>query len=173
MRYRVSGANQFTGEEISTTIEADDEQATEAIARAKGILVSEIVAEPIPQVPESDLAAVAAAARESGAKTLIPTYESIKRPPERYRDITRGAAVLKILAILAYVAAGLCVLIAIISALANLSQSSSFLPAAAEWLAVGMWLFIGLFWFAVAALLAMVGAVGLAVRDIANNSFEP
>lgn len=155
MRYRVSGANQHTGAEISMTVDAPDEESAEAIAREKGILVSEVVAEQIPHGPDSDLVAMAEAARQGGPKPVVPMYESAKRPPERYRNITRGAAVLRVLSILAYVAAGLCIVIGIVTFLVNVAQSQSLsLATFVEWLPILAWVLMGLFYFAVGALLA-------------------
>jgi len=174
VRYRVSGANQVTGGEISLTVDAEDEAAAEAVARAKGILVADVVPERIPSLPDADLASAVAAARQRAGKMVVPMYEGAKRAPTRYGEITRGAMVLRVLAILAYVAGGACVLFAFYLAtqIGGRPSMAGIPSSAIDWVPVVMLMLTGLFYIAIGALLSMLGAVGLAIRDMANNSFR-
>jgi hypothetical protein len=145
LRYRVVGANETTGMEISTSITAQDLETAKRIARERGILISSI-------------------RLEGGSATDFeenpqPMYEGAKGAiPARYASITTGASVLRFVSVILYIASAVLILLAIVA----VAQSPSYaVPYAISGVIACAYS------FAMAAVIGMLAGVGEAIRDIA------
>ena len=148
MRYRVHGANRKTGVETSMTVEAATEQAAEATA-LQTLIVFKIAEEP----DRLDEAIAEEAEHPAPQTQRVDPLAGLPTVPH-YDGIRIGATVLSVLAALgcAGTVIELLVWFAHPGDLAYLWMSASGL--------------------AYAAILWMLASIGLAVRDIAQNSFR-
>lgn len=147
MRWTVEAADVQTGEETTLTVEAPDQAAAERIARYRGMLVSSILQN-----------------NGNGAAKL-----DRKAPTPDYIDILTGAGVLRTLAIIITAIGWVCLLVAGALSWSAVKESSDKL--AALWQAMSPALF-GLSFIVAGTVLRMAASVGLAMRDLARNSFR-
>ena len=158
MRFRITGSNRATGHELSTTIEAATESQAREIA-AHSMTITEIHEEEDPLTVD-----YASPPREDVPARLPPKPVQPAAAPD-YGAIKRGALVLTILAVLCYVGGAISLLFGFAILLLS-SNHSQFDTATAITLILGT-----ISSFITGAVLEMLAAIGIAVRDIARNSF--
>jgi hypothetical protein len=166
MRWIIEGAVTATGQDVRTVIDAANASDAEAFAMSKGILVSSVK-------PDRDatLDALGAAARTAQARHVVPQV------PE-YPEIDAGAGTLRFLAALVAGVGWLFLLVGlgliVFGVLVTLYPTSASGDTPVFTLvATGLGsTAYGVLILLAASLVRMLASVGLAVKDIAQNSFR-
>jgi len=170
MRYRVSGADRTTGQDITRTIDAPSKSEAEKIA-ARSMLVSGVALGDEPKPPALDYAGIRTEADRLGdgngddrAELRGRLSAGAKEPIPNYGAILLGASLLRVLAALSAIGGAL-ELVAGILALAASGAGIGERLQAEQLISSGVMALVG------AAVLGMLAALGAAIRDMARNSF--
>jgi hypothetical protein len=168
--WRVTGADARTGRDVERDIPAESEEEAARAAQTAGILVERVT--PVPDV--DPLQALGAAATASPAVGVVAAYRT---PPQHgpvvpYRDIVRGAMLLRFTAnvftVIGVLIVGACSGFFVIDAVVNMSRGGGlgfgFLVSS---LALVGPMLAGALLLVSAVLLRFVAALGIALRDIA------
>ena len=143
MKWRVEGASRQTGQDITATVDARDEEAAREFARQKGIIVAAIG--PVPEVVDY---------------TPTPTVAPVKIP--RYTGLEFASSISLAFSIISYVSA-IASLVAVFIMIAKKTGDRETFSLAVQGVFGGV--FSGLILQAISAGLA-------ALRDIARNSWK-
>lgn len=95
-----------------------------------------------------------------------------RRMPPQYQDIITGSAWISLIATAYLVYAGISIGIAIMWPLHMLYADPGAWRDSAFWVTVASCLLLALFFMAIAALIRWLRGIGLAIRDIARNSYR-
>jgi len=177
MRWKIIGADRATGEDRVVTVEASDERAALLSAKEFNLLVAEVQQEVIPPQPvmrsvekldytSQDLHKIAAASAQ------------IPRSP-KYEEIPRCASDLKSLSLFFSALGWICLVLACLSITMGIylmnQPRNTVGDALVSWylLGCGLYFFTAMvILFTIRAFMRMTAAAGLALRDLAVNSFK-
>jgi hypothetical protein len=201
MRWQVEGADKVTGRERTYTIDAESREKAEQIAQLKGVLVSD-VHEPQPAKPGNGAnvtngatatpidvhgpittpARPQATASQvppqpvSPASRTAPAHGTAHAPgPPRYEEIVTSSRWLFAMGVLVAIAGWVLIGLAAIDAVMNLigaARARPLLPPSLGWMSVLYLAATGLLSIYTAAITRLLASLGLAVRDMARNSFS-
>src|SRR4051812_20582138 len=200
MRWQVEGADKVTGRERTYTIDADSREKAEQIALLKGVLVSDVHEPGTPSIAVSVAVAAAMAAAPIDVHGPItapppPNHAAVPPPPvqtvatvkqhvasksqhpqqPRYEEIVTSARWLYgmgvVVAIVGWVVIGLAIILGVTCLVGQL-RPKPILPPALGWMTVLYLAAAGLIAIYTAAVTRILASVGLAVRDMARNSFH-
>jgi hypothetical protein len=155
MRYRVNGANEETGMEVSTSVTAQDLETAKKIARDRRILIESV-------------------RLEGGSATDFeeapqPVNTAMKSPVgDRHAAILSSARELGGIATLVYVLSWISLAVGLLACAVFFSQAGVGAGLGAIFCGVVSTILLR----ALAALLVMFGSIGLAVRDLAMREAD-
>ena len=177
MLWEVTGTDQTTGEPVTLTIDAETADSAQRRAARRGLVVGDAFhVDPEPTAPD-----VVDPIPEPVAYAAppLPTATARRRGPvPDYGAIVTGARVLNAVALLNGLVGGLAaavgllvVLLAVVGGKSAAGRPGVVVGATIDSAAGLVLLAVGVLLLAVGAVVRMVAVVGLAVRDIARNSF--
>jgi hypothetical protein len=175
MKWHVEGADAHTGQEKSGTIEAPTAADAEQLARDRGVLVSNVQPANEPDALEQLGTAAARQPRSIDYRSPRASAAAITSDIPTYQAILRGDVWLRALAAIiagfGWVSVGLAGLLLLLT-LPAAASGASLSGIVAFALSIGPALLAGLLLLAVSAILRWAASVGLAIRDLARNSFR-
>lgn len=200
MRWQVEGADKVTGRERTYTIDAETREKAEQIAQQKGVLVSDVHEPSLVKPAGGNGATAMVTAPPTAPSTPIDVHGPITAPPlarapaaapqqtspaprapqahaspPRYDEIVTSSRWLYAMGVLVAIAGWVLIGLATIDAVMNLigiTRGRPLLPPSLNWMSVLYLAATGLLAIYTAAITRLLASLGLAVRDMARNSFS-
>lgn len=163
MKWAIQCADANTGREFSLIVDADSQTDAEALARKKGLLVSEIIAAGEPAIDKQ-----LAAATDQIRKVDPVGYAIARDSLPDYRGLRWGATALRIIAYLCYLLG----MFALISIFLEIYKYGSSGLVGAAWLSSIFQLVMFLWPLVLGLFFHVLAEACTALRDIARNSFR-